>query len=331
MHFTPPLAVDAHDAAVLGTWIRDGRAGSARVRRAQIVLLSAEGLGATAIADRLCCSRQTVVSWRNRYRAEGLPGLVDSPRSGRPATVDAVAVIIRTLQPPPTGTVRWSTRLLADELGISNAAVANVWRTWGLVPGSDGILRLATEPALDAAVDGVVGMCAASTLRILVVRHGDPAATGLAVPDRCTALGSGLADVEREPAADPGCAALTAFLDRLDLRHDGRAGHRGLVAGNVPAVVARWADRQGVTLHAVPETRSWARLAHLACILAAGTPRGAAAEATLGTALARADRRRPLSWVAECEVLDKQSSRPPRSRKQTRQPGIHYCERSLPE
>jgi len=63
-----------------------GRAGLAQ--RARIVLLAAEGASNTAIADRVGVSRPTVLDWRGRYEGEGIAGLDDDARSGRPRTID---------------------------------------------------------------------------------------------------------------------------------------------------------------------------------------------------------------------------------------------------
>lgn len=87
MRIPPPLAVDERDVHVLRGWISGG--GPAAARRARIVLLAREGLGPSAIAEELRCSKQTVITWRERYRAGGLTALRDAPRSGRPTTVDA--------------------------------------------------------------------------------------------------------------------------------------------------------------------------------------------------------------------------------------------------
>jgi DNA-binding CsgD family transcriptional regulator len=48
------------------------RAGLAQ--RARIVLLAAEGVSNTAIADKVGASRQTVIGWRGRYEDRGLRG-----------------------------------------------------------------------------------------------------------------------------------------------------------------------------------------------------------------------------------------------------------------
>lgn len=58
--------------------------------RAQMVLLSAEqGLKVPQIAVIARESPATVLRWLKRYRAEGLEGLMDMPRPGRPTEVTA--------------------------------------------------------------------------------------------------------------------------------------------------------------------------------------------------------------------------------------------------
>jgi transposase len=54
------------------------------VVRARIVLLAAEGASNKQIARRLDTTPQTVCKWRKRFYEEGLSGLEDRPRSGRP-------------------------------------------------------------------------------------------------------------------------------------------------------------------------------------------------------------------------------------------------------
>lgn len=56
------------------------------VERAKIVLLASEGLFAPAIAERLGIEAGWVRVWIKRFNADGLSGLRDKPRSGRPAT-----------------------------------------------------------------------------------------------------------------------------------------------------------------------------------------------------------------------------------------------------
>ena len=57
--------------------------------RARIVLRAAEPDRPPnlQIAVEFDCSRHTVAVWRNRFLEQGLPGLQDAPRSGRPPRV----------------------------------------------------------------------------------------------------------------------------------------------------------------------------------------------------------------------------------------------------
>jgi transposase len=160
MPFAAPLAVSEPDREVLRSWTRSPSVPSGLVTRARIVLLAAEGASNTEIARRLEVSRQTVVTWRGRYRSAGLAGLEDRPRSGRPASVDDAEVVVRTLQGPPDklGVTHWSSRLLAAELGISNVAVAKVWRRWKIQPWRSETFKFSTDPELEAKVRDVVGL-----------------------------------------------------------------------------------------------------------------------------------------------------------------------------
>jgi hypothetical protein len=90
--------------------VGDGAAGLAQ--RARIVLLAAEGLPDSEIADRVGVTRQTVVSRRARSAQRGLAGLDDAPRSGRPHRIHHGRIITETLKPPPKklGVTHWSSR-----------------------------------------------------------------------------------------------------------------------------------------------------------------------------------------------------------------------------
>jgi DNA-binding transcriptional ArsR family regulator len=54
------------------------------VVRAKAILYAADGLTNTEIAERLDQSRQAVSQWRKRFCVEGVQGLEERPRPGRP-------------------------------------------------------------------------------------------------------------------------------------------------------------------------------------------------------------------------------------------------------
>jgi transposase len=85
------------------------RAQSAPVRlvhRARIIKRAADGLTVPAIAKDLAVSEKMVRLWLTRFEQEGLAGLEDAPRSGRPRTYpedlySRVIALARGLPPKP--------------------------------------------------------------------------------------------------------------------------------------------------------------------------------------------------------------------------------------
>jgi transposase len=140
------------------------QAPAALVRRAKILLLAAEGVPNSEIAERLGISRPTVIAWRRRYAREGLTvQLADRPRPGRPQTVRRdrrAEIVATTLAPPPEhlGVTHWSSRLLATELGVSHSTVAQVWAEHDIRPWQVETFKFSTDPQLEAKVRDVVGL-----------------------------------------------------------------------------------------------------------------------------------------------------------------------------
>ncbi len=72
--------------ATLAQWVRSPTRSAGLVRRAQIVLLAADGQPLRRIAQQVGVDRNVVRDWLDRFRAQGLAGLADRPRPGRPRT-----------------------------------------------------------------------------------------------------------------------------------------------------------------------------------------------------------------------------------------------------
>src|ERR1700730_18724065 len=87
------------------------------VLRAKIVLGSAQGIPNQRLARELSTNRMTVLLWRRRFEAEGLPGILeDRPRSGRPKqiTPDEEAEIVElTRSSKPRNATHWTVRTMA--------------------------------------------------------------------------------------------------------------------------------------------------------------------------------------------------------------------------
>lgn len=96
------------------------------VRRARIIDLAAQGLTVPGIAKQLSVSEKAVRQWLKRFAAQGLEGLQDAPRSGRPRTyrpdeTNRVIAKARSLPPKPQEgevppTCHWTLDRLQAEL-----------------------------------------------------------------------------------------------------------------------------------------------------------------------------------------------------------------------
>jgi transposase len=155
-----PLGLRDGDRERLMSLIRSSAVRAGLAQRARIVLLAADGVSHTEIAELAGVSRPTVISWRQRYERSGLRGVEDQPRSGRPRQIDHDRIISATLRPPPPslGVTHWSSRLLASRLKVANTTVARAWRDYGVQPWRAQTFKFSTDPELVAKVTDVVGL-----------------------------------------------------------------------------------------------------------------------------------------------------------------------------
>ena len=131
------------------------------VRRAKIVLASADGEPSNAIAERLGLTGATVGHWRKRWLAYGLAGLYGEARPGRPRTVDedeVAALLRKVLAERPKGATHWSVREAAKETGLSKSAVHRVFQLFGVQPHRSKSFKLSTDPFFVEKVRDIVGL-----------------------------------------------------------------------------------------------------------------------------------------------------------------------------
>jgi hypothetical protein len=154
------VAVSDPDRQTLKSWTRSQTVSAGQRERALIVLAVADGAGISGAARSLGVSRPTAIKWRDRFAADGLEGLRDRPRSGRPKTIDDAQIIAATLDPPPASlaVTHWSSRLLGKHLGIGDATVARAWRAYRVQPWRRETFKFSTDPELEAKVCDVVGL-----------------------------------------------------------------------------------------------------------------------------------------------------------------------------
>jgi transposase len=157
-----PLTLTPADREVLERWTRRRTTAQALALRARIVLACVEpGATNSGVARALRVSRPTVVTWRRRFAARGPDGLLDEPRPGAPRTItdaDVERVITLTLEATPPDATHWSTRSLARAAGMSQTAVARIWRAFALRPHRAETFKLSRDPLFIEKVRDIVGL-----------------------------------------------------------------------------------------------------------------------------------------------------------------------------
>jgi transposase len=149
------------DRSELTAWRRRRKTAQALALRAGIILDCADGMDNRTIASRHNVTQQTVSKWRQRFSQQGIEGLMDAPRSGAPRSIDDAVVervVARTLESKPVGATHWSTRSMANELGLSQTAVSRIWRAFGLQPHRQDTFKLSTDPLFVEKVRDIVGL-----------------------------------------------------------------------------------------------------------------------------------------------------------------------------
>lgn len=114
------VTVTDDERAELERWLRSARTEQRLAFRARVVLAAADGEGSVSIARREGVRVNTVSTWRTRFAARGIAGLVDEQRAGRPTVYGPeteARVLAQLEQPPPDGYSTWNGRLLAQALG----------------------------------------------------------------------------------------------------------------------------------------------------------------------------------------------------------------------
>ena len=156
------LKLSAADRKTLEKLVARPSAPAAHVRRARVVLLSAEGVKGNEIARMVGISAESVSHIRKRFQRGGVDGLAERKRGGRKdhaVPADTIERIIQTaLSPPPAGRTRWTTRLLGRKFGLTSWTVSKILRANELKPHLVRTYKVSRDPAFAAKVKDVVGL-----------------------------------------------------------------------------------------------------------------------------------------------------------------------------
>lgn len=114
-----------------------------------------------------------VGKWRKRFIERGVNGRYDEPKPGAPRMItdaDGEALILRALETAPANAPHGSSRLMAQETGISTSSVQRIWRAFGLQPHRTEIFKLSTDPLFIEKARDVVGLYLEPPARAIVLR-----------------------------------------------------------------------------------------------------------------------------------------------------------------
>ncbi len=157
-----PITLTDEERTTLVAWSRSRIAPARQVMRARIVLLAASGLENQEIARKLELHRITVRLWRQRFATLRLSGIQqDRGGRGRKATQRrrwSRTIVETTLQTKPKNATHWSTRTLAEHLGIDKSMVQRVWQAYELAPHRVRTFKLRRDQRFLEKLVDVVGL-----------------------------------------------------------------------------------------------------------------------------------------------------------------------------
>ena len=155
------IVLSPSERETLERYTRRATTAQALALRARIILRCAAGETHTDIAADLRVTTQTVGKWRRRFVEPRLDGLLDEPRPGAPRNdhrCRVERVVTTTLESTPRDATHWSTRTLAEQVGLSQTTVSRIWRAFGLQPHRTETFKLSTDPLFVEKVRDVVGL-----------------------------------------------------------------------------------------------------------------------------------------------------------------------------
>jgi transposase len=132
-----PLVLSKEARAELEAIARSAQAPPSVVKRARLIIALADGATYAYLTSRWGLAATSISRWKRRFAMQGIAGLADAPRSGRPARLDPTVdarIVALTREAPPAPSTQWSVRRMARTVGVSPSTVQRVWARLGLSP-----------------------------------------------------------------------------------------------------------------------------------------------------------------------------------------------------
>lgn len=134
---SPFPEIDDQTKSQLYAYSRSHKAEKRLSLRSQLIIDWMEGLSYKDSSKKNHVSEMVVAKWRKRFKAKGIEGLQDAPRSGKPAHISESIknkVVHLACSNPTDGRNRYSQAAIAKETGVSQSKVSDILRGHQLKP-----------------------------------------------------------------------------------------------------------------------------------------------------------------------------------------------------
>lgn len=155
------LALAADERRELEAMVRSRTLAAGLVQRARVILGIVDGESYATLGTRLGVSSTTLTRWRKRFERHRVTGLHDEARSGRGDRISPALeakILALTQQPAPKPYTHWTTRRLANRLGINHMNVHRVWQRAGLQPHRLERYVASTDPDFEQKAADIIGL-----------------------------------------------------------------------------------------------------------------------------------------------------------------------------
>src|ERR1017187_9776800 len=158
----PPLLLTTTERSALEDIAQSLSLPYRAVREAKGLLMAADGVANTTIANLLGVSRSTVLQWREHFEEDGVKwvGKVREGRGRKPVIDKAVIdkMIDDTRNTTPPDATQWSNRTMAEHSGLSRTTVQREWKARVLKPHLQKTFKISNDPKFEDKLIDVVGL-----------------------------------------------------------------------------------------------------------------------------------------------------------------------------
>lgn len=284
-----PITATEEQLRALTTMARSLKMERRYTQRAEIILLSIQGKTLEEIIEKTGMSKPIVNKWRQRYRAVGIDGLRDAPRSGKPSVITAsqkAMVIQKACEQPKGGYTNWSQKRIAKEVGISQSKVHQILKKADLKPHKiEYWCGKSTDPEFESKMLNIVGLymdppknalviCVDEKTQIQALDRSQPILPLMEKrPKRLTstykrngtvsliaALAVHTGQITANPINTNNAESFLSFLKKLDRKYRNKKLHIIVdnLAGHKNKLITDWLSRKRkIKLHFTPTYSSW--------------------------------------------------------------------------